>query len=96
MDIAISPPSPPNPTRKAGTATTSDTDRAAQILQDLPALWGHPGVTDHQRRDLTRDVFEEVRVRERELVSIKPRIQYLPLFAYSLMQTSIASGKRLS
>ncbi len=63
---------------------TPNLDRAAELLQNLPALWEHPGVTQNQRRDLTREVFEEIRFREGKLVSVQPRPQYAPLFAYSL------------
>ena len=70
-------------------------DRAAQKLRNLPALWAHPGVTPEQRRDLARNVFEEVRLREGKLVGVKPKPQYTPRFAYSLWsQQRVAGGKR--
>jgi hypothetical protein len=59
-------------------------ERAAHLLRDLLALWQHSGVTPEQRRDLAREVFEELRIREGGLVAVKPRPQYAPLFAYSL------------
>jgi hypothetical protein len=31
-------------------------DRASRLLQDLPALWNHPGVTPAQQRGLAREV----------------------------------------
>ncbi len=74
---------------------TLDLDRAAELLGDLPALWEHPGVTPEQRRDLTREVFDEVRLREGKLVAVKPRAEYLPLFAYSVWkETGGVGGKR--
>jgi hypothetical protein len=81
---------------RASAARTPNMDRAAQHLRDLPALWEHPGVTPEQRRDLAREVFEEVRVREGELTAVKPRPQYAPLFAYSLLsqQQQVVGGKR--
>ena len=39
-------------------ALTPNLDRAAKLLRDLPALWQHPGVTDEQRRELAREVFD--------------------------------------
>ena len=59
-------------------------NRAAGLLSDLPALWKHPGVTQVQRRELAREAFDEIRLRDGKLVAVKPRAQYAPLFAYSL------------
>ena len=74
---------------------TLDLERAAQLLRDLPALWQHPGVTPEQRRELVREVFEEIRLREGELSAVQPRPQYAPLFAYSLWrQHRVVGGER--
>ncbi|MFQ5874197.1 MAG: recombinase family protein [Dehalococcoidia bacterium] len=73
-------------------AITPNLDRAAALLRDLPALWQHPGVTQEQRRDLAREVFEELRLREGHLVAVKPRPQYAPLFAYSLWRQRVLGG----
>jgi len=59
-------------------------DRASRLLQDLPALWNHPGVTAALQRGLAREVFQEVRLREGRLVAVRPRPRYAPLFAYAL------------
>jgi DNA invertase Pin-like site-specific DNA recombinase len=67
-------------------------DRAAQLLSDLPALWQHPGVTPEQRRELAREVFEEVRLREGRLAAVKPRPEYAPLFAYSIWRYNVVGG----
>ena len=64
--------------------STPNLDRAAELLQNLPALWQHPGVTQEQRRELAREVFDEIRLRDGKLVAVKPRPEYAPLFAYSL------------
>ncbi len=80
---------------KSSMRSTPDLDRAAELLRDLPALWEHPGVTPEQRRDLTREVFDEVRLREGKLVAVKPRAEYVPLFAYSVWkETGGVGGKR--
>ena len=63
---------------------TPNLDRAATLLNDLAALWEHPGVSDGQRRELVREVFEEVRLHGREITAVTPKPTYAPLFAYSL------------
>ena len=74
---------------------TPDLERAAQLLRDLPALWQHPGVTPEQRRELVREVFEEIRLREGEVSAVQPRPLYAPLFAYSLCrQQRVVGGER--
>ena len=75
---------------------TPNLDRAASLLQDLPSLWNHPGVTLEQRRDLAREVFEEVRINEGSLVAVKPRPVYAPLFAYSTWSGSIIGDNHSS
>ena len=77
--------------------STPNLDRAAQLLRDLPLLWQHPGVTPEQQWEMAREVFEEVRLRDGHLVAVKPRPQYIPLFAYSLWrQYQFAGGNRSS
>ena len=72
-------------------------ERAAQLLEDLPTLWMHPGVTPEQRRELSREVFQALRVRGGQLVAVTPRPQYAPLFAYSLWkQYDVAGDERSS
>ena len=75
---------------------TPNLDRAAQLLRNLPALWHHAGVTPRQRRDLTREDFQEVRLRQGKLVAVEPRPQYVPLFAYGLWHRNVAGGERSS
>ena len=50
-----------------------DLDQAAELLRDLPALWELPGVTQEQRWELAREVFDEIRIREGKFVAVKPR-----------------------
>ena len=69
---------------KPTAASTPNLDRAAELLQNLPALWKHPGVTQDQRRELALGVFDEIRIRDGKLVAVKPQPEYLPLFAYSI------------
>lgn len=75
---------------------TPNLDRAASLLRDLPALWRHPGVTQEQRRELTREVFEELRIREGRLVAAKPKPQYAPLFAYSVWTRQVLGDVKSS
>ncbi len=62
-----------------------DLDRGAALLEDLPALWSHPGVDDRQREELVRQLLERVTVEGTRLVAIEPRDQYKPLFAYAAL-----------
>lgn len=73
---------------------TPNLDRAAQLLSNLPALWQHPGVTPEQRRELAREVFEEVRLRDGKLAAVKPRPEYAPLFAYSIWRYNVIGGNQ--
>ncbi len=60
-------------------------DRAADLLNGLPSLWAHPGVTDKQRENLVRELFEEVQFCGSELVEVAPKLDYKPLFACIIM-----------
>ena len=73
-----------------------DLERAAQLLRDLPTLWQHPGVTPEQRRELVREVFHEIRLREGQLSAVEPRPQYAPLFAYCLWREHQVVGGKCS
>jgi len=73
-------------------ALTPDLERAAKLLKEMPVLWQHPGVTAEQGRELAREVFEEIRLRQGKLVAVKPRPQYAPLFAYSIWRYHVVSG----
>jgi len=63
--------------------------RAAKLLSDLPALWQHPGTTDKQRQEFSREVFEQIRMDGRDIVAIKPREKYVPLFAYIVQSQGV-------
>ena len=82
---------------KPSVQSTPNLDRAAELLQSLPARWEHPGVTQEQRRELARKVFDEIRLRNGNLVAVKPRPEYAPLFAYSLWEKGqYVGGERSS
>ncbi len=59
-------------------------DRAAEPLEDLPALWLHEGVTDEQREALLPEVFHRITIDGKDLASIQPNPAYVPLFATML------------
>jgi hypothetical protein len=63
--------------------------QAAKMLQDLPTLWQHPGLTAEQRRDLARLVFDEIRLRDGCLTAVRPQPHYAPLFAYALWSADV-------
>ena len=71
-------------------------ERAAQLLRDMPLLGQHPGVTPKQRRDVAREVFQELRLKEGRLVAITPRPEYAPLFAYNIWRQNVVGGKHSS
>ena len=56
--------------------------RAKKLLDNLRCLWRHPGVSDAQRQRLVLEVFDQVRIRGKEIVAIRPKAQYEPHFAY--------------
>ena len=67
-------------------------DHASDLLQNLPALWQHPGVSPEHRREMAREVFQEIRLSEGKLVAVKPKPEYAPLFAYGLLRQNAVSG----
>lgn len=75
---------------------TPDLDRAAELLRDLPALWQHPGVSAKQRRDMAREVFQEIRLREGRMVAVTPNPNYAALLVYSLVHSIAVGGAGLS
>lgn len=70
-------------------AVLSNMERAAELLNQLPALWSHDGVTNKQRESLVQEVFEKIIIDGKGLVAIKPKADYLPLFAAMSMQKSV-------
>ena len=64
-------------------------ERAARLLEDLPSLWLHPGVTHEQREALVKEVFRRITIAGREFVSIEPNPAYLPIFA------AVLTGQKL-
>jgi len=58
-------------------------------------FWQYPGMTPKQCRELVREVFKEIRLREGELSAVQPRPLYAPSFAYRLWrQRRVAGGER--
>jgi len=49
-----------NQEAEADASLGPDLERAGQLLKNLPVLWQHPGVTNEQRRDFAREVFNKV------------------------------------
>ena len=65
-----------------------DMQRAAELLNNLPALWSHEGVTAKQRESLVQEVFENIIIDGKALVAVKPKATYQPLFAAMSVQKS--------
>ena len=61
-------------------------EKAAELLNNLPALWSHQGVTNKQRESLVQEVFSKITTDGNSLVSVEPKPSYRPLFAAMLMQ----------
>lgn len=64
-------------------------ERAAQLLDDLPVLWSHKGVTNKQRETLVQEVFTKITINGKMLASIEPKPAYAPLFASIFIQNAI-------
>jgi len=64
-------------------------ERAAILLNDLPALWSHPGVTSEQREAMIREVYTRISIDGDEIASVEPKPAYAPLFAVMLAQDSL-------
>ncbi|MFC1917199.1 recombinase family protein [Chloroflexota bacterium] len=61
-------------------------ERVAEFLEELSTIWSHPGVTQIQREAFIKEVFSEITVGGKQLVSIKPKPEYAPLFASILKE----------
>jgi hypothetical protein len=68
--------SPANPGK-----TLPNLERAAQLINDLPSLWSHSGVTDKQREELVQEIFTKITIDGKNLAQIEPKPSYAPLFA---------------
>ena len=64
-------------------------ERAANFLEDLPALWLHPGVTHEEREALVRQVFRRITIDGKEFVDIEPKPEYAPLFATMVTERKV-------
>ena len=56
-------------------------ERAANFLEDFPALWLHPGVTNEEREALVREVFWRITIDGKDFVDIEPKPEYAPPFS---------------
>ena len=61
----------------------------ARFLNDLPALWLHPGISNEQRQSLIKEVFSKITIKGRDFVSIEPKPVYAPLFATMVMDKKL-------
>jgi hypothetical protein len=64
-------------------------ERAANLLNELPSLWQHPGVDNKQRESVIQEVFTKINMDGNTLVSIEPKPDYAPLFADIVLQNSL-------
>jgi len=64
-------------------------ERAANFLEDLLALWLHPGVTHEEREALVQQVFRRIAIDGKEFVDIEPKPEYAPLFATMVTEQKV-------
>ena len=49
-------------------------------------------MTNEKREELVREVFESIRVKGNQLVSVEPKPEYSPLFAYAVV-SGVRNGR---
>ncbi len=76
-------------TMPRGPADLPNLERSAELLNNLPALWLHPGVTNARREELIQEVFTSITLDGKALATIEPKAPYAPLFAYIAKQSCI-------
>ena len=59
-------------------AKSDDLDRLAEFLADVPAAWD--AATQEQRNKLARCLFDQVWLRNKEVVAVKARAEVDPFF----------------
>jgi hypothetical protein len=59
----------------------TDARRAAGLLQDIGALWSHPGVAPERRKEFIDEVFEEIQFDQHGIRVVLLRTEYRPLVA---------------
>jgi hypothetical protein len=62
-------------------AILMDVRRAATLLQNVGALWSHPGVAPERQKEFIDEVFEEIQLDRRGIRAVLPRTEYKPLVA---------------
>ncbi len=64
-------------------------ERAAQLLNEMPVLWQHPGVTNKQRESLVQEVFNKISLDGEALVAVEPKPEYALFFADILTHPAV-------
>jgi len=59
------------------------------LLNNLPALWSHEGVTANQRESLVQEVFDNIIIDGNALVAVKPK-GYLPTFICGYVYSKVS------
>ena len=54
----------------------TDVRRAATLLQDIGALWSHPGVAPERQKEFIDEVFEDIQFDQHRIRVVLPRIEY--------------------
>ena len=73
---------------------TGQLDRLAQFLADIPAAWDV--ATQEQRNKLARTLFDQVWIKDKSVVGVKPRPELEPFFRlnYEEVQNIEGCGSR--
>jgi hypothetical protein len=66
-------------TRPTQSPQLKNLEQAAQLLEDLPSLWEHPGITHEQRKALVREIFRKITIDGKDFFSIEPNPAYIPI-----------------
>lgn len=59
----------------------TDARRAARLLEDIGALWSHPGVAPGRQKEFIDEVFEDIQFDRHGIRVVLPRTEYRPLVA---------------
>jgi len=59
----------------------TDARRAATLLQDIGALWSHPGVSTERQKEFIDEIFGEIQFDQHGIRVVLPRTEYRALVA---------------
>ena len=78
VEVSRAMPSP-EPTKM------TDVTRVAELLDDLGALWAHPGVSAQAKKHFIEEAFDEILLDELGICSVTPTESFSPLVALAVV-----------